>query len=423
MPDGAAAQPSVRVHTRNAHGVLRLDLTAPATGARLAVRLVPADQLRRHCAELGNGLARIVERQRRAAPPSVRTAGEALAGLAALGRTFLFDVLADAAEDSGRLVGFLRAACPGWRTRPVPAPLLYVVAEPGHFFPWELLPLFDPAPPSLVRDQSELERVALAFTGFAATVERQDPDRTPPHPDLSGWPGRLAVRLVYHGGLPGARQELGFFRGRGRHIRLEGPYPADLDDWAAPTLAAQLCDPRLGVDGKRGVPADQVLHFACDCAARDEDPEAHGYLLADDRERELLVRLAELKSELVLHWTNGTSGGTPEKPLVFLNACGTAVMDPASAVSLLQPFQHNRNRGVIATAANVPDRVAAEVSRWFYTGLLTGTTVGQALHEAKWRLLEDRGSLLGLLYSLHGPADMRIRPLPAPVRSPSGGAG
>lgn len=83
---------------------------------------------------------------------------------------------------------------------------------------------------------------------------------------------------------------------------------------------------------------------------------------------------------------------------------------------LLRPFQENRNRGIIGTAANVPDRIAAEVGRWFYTGLLAGATVGEALHGAKWRLLRDRGNPLGLLYCLHACAQMRIAPLPPPAR-------
>lgn len=422
--DWTTRQPAVRAYTRNVDGVLWLDLLAPAARATLTVRLAPVSDVRQHCAALGAGLARIVEERRRATVLSAGTAGEVLAQLAALGRTFLFNVLPDIAEDSGRLVRFLRGACPTWRSRPAPTPLLHVIAEPGHFFPWELLPLFDPAPSAVVRDQPQLEQAALAFPGFAAIVERQDKDRPRPNLDLRGW-DRLAVRMVYHAGFPGARQELGFFRGKGSHVRLEGPYPADLEKQDAPTLAAQLCDPRLGVDGGQSVPADQVLHFACHCTARDDDPDGRGYLLADDQERELLIRLDELESDLVAEYSMESFAPAPterrsDKPLVFLNACGTAVMHPASAVSLLLPFQRNRNRGVIGTAANIPDRVAAEISKWFYTGLLTGSTVGQALHDAKWRLLEDRGSLLGLLYSLHGPAGMRIAPVPVPVRRQTG---
>ncbi|MEO3748841.1 CHAT domain-containing protein [Plantactinospora sp. B5E13] len=422
--DRTNRRPAVRVYTTEHEGALRLDLEAPAVGDSLAVRLAPLAEVRQHGARLHVGLARILREQRRravaaatadpveAAWENLTAAGDSLTALGAYGRAFLFDVLADPQGDSGRLVEFLRTACPTWRARSAEPPLIHVVTRADHVFPWELLPLFAPTRPPPVRDQPGLESAALAFPGFAAVVERRDRDDPQWSLDLAGWE-RLPVRMVYHSGYPGARRELDFFRSRGDRLRLEGPYPDDLDKPDAPSLAAQLCDPTLGVDGSRGVPADQILHFACDCEARPEDPDGHGYLLADEQRRELRVRLTELKADLVERWVaQGPGRAGTDKPLVFLNACGTAVMDPHSAISLLQPFQRNGNRGVIGTSANIPDGIAAAFSRWFYTGLLTGATVGRALHEAKWRLLRDRGSVLGLLYSLHGLAGMRVTPVP-----------
>ncbi|MEE6260102.1 CHAT domain-containing protein [Plantactinospora sonchi] len=430
-------RPTVRVYTGEREGALWLDLEAPGVGATLTVRLAPLGEVRQHGAKLNAGLGRILREHRGRvdapvpADPEERArrnlvaAGDSLAALGAYGRAFLFDVLTDPQNDSRRLVEFLRTACPTWRVRSGEPPLIHVITRSDHVFPWELLPLFEPARPPRVRDQPELEQAALAFPGYAAVVERRDRDDVQWNLDLAGW-DRLPLRMVYHAGYPGARQELDFFRGRGDQLRLEGPYPGDVGKPDAPSLAAQLCDPALGVDGSRGVPADQVLHFACDCEARPEDPDGHGYLLADEQRRELRVLLRELKSDLVEHWAAQGPGrvGThrTDKPLVFLNACGTAVMDPHSAISLLQPFQRNGNRGVIGTSANIPDGTAAVMSRWFYTGLLTGSTVGQALHEAKWRLLQDRGSVLGLLYSLHGLAGMRITPVPVPARRRTGGS-
>jgi len=100
-----------------------------------------------------------------------------------------------------------------------------------------------------------------------------------------------------------------------------------------------------------------------------------------------------------------------QMPLVFLNACGTSVMDPFSAASWLKPFAKNRNRGFIGPMANVPDRFAARFSRSFYTELFSGRTAGEALHAAKWNLLLYYSIPLGILYGLYAEAGLRVLPI------------
>ncbi|MFC7549332.1 CHAT domain-containing protein [Plantactinospora sp. GCM10030261] len=424
--------PDVTAYTSANDGGLYLRLFSPRVGASLTVQLQGTDVVRDRCAKLGTDLGKVTSAFRARRPLTAAEAGRELGRIAKIGRNFLFGALAAPFEDFHRLAQFLRAACPTWRDRSLPPPLLHCVAELDRYFPWELLPLFEPdATMTDVRDQPGLERAGLAFPGFAAIVERVDPDHIPDSSFLVGW-RPLPIRVVYDGSYPGAHEEVGFFRGNGQLFRLEGPYPRDVTDGAAPSLAEQLCDPALGVDGRRTATPDQVVHFACHCAAPTGDTSGFGYRLADENGRLLMVRLDDLADEMMRqHWRRRSrSGDAPgdggasvaggsrspvPKPLVFLNACGTAVMDPASAVSLLRPFHANRNRGVIGTAANVPDRAAAKVSRWFYTDLVrAGAEVGEALHAAKWRLLQDLGNPLGLLYSVHALAALRLTPIPYP---------
>ncbi|GII23852.1 hypothetical protein Pme01_34490 [Planosporangium mesophilum] len=404
-----AQRPDVTVYTTHDTRGPVLELTAPLVAEPLSVRLKRPDVVRERYARLGRGIAAATSmigggRQR----IELATAGQVLADIAEAGQVFLGYALRDPLADVNNLASFLRAACPTWRNGQARVPLIHAVAEPDDYFPWELLPLFEPSATVEVRDQPGLEDAARVFPGFATVVERSTPDRVPDGLLLNGW-NRLPVRVIYDANLDGAHAEVGFFRGRGRLFRLEGPYPRDVTDTGAPTLAQQLCDPALGVDGARRSYADQIVHFACHCEADGGDTATFAYRLADERRRGLVILLDKLVGELV---RRSPAGRRADKPLVFLNACGTAVMDPASAASLLKPFHDNRNRGIIGTAANVPDRVAAEISKHFYTNL-TGRaqTVGEALHGAKWRLLEDRGNPLGLLYGIHAAASIRVAPI------------
>jgi hypothetical protein len=417
--------PDVMVSTKVNDRGLCLELTAPRAEEPIIVQLKAADLVRRRCGKLGADLGKVTAMiQERGSAPPQETARH-LGKLASFGRMFLYDVLLNPQEDFGRLVQFLQAACPTWHNHGAPTPLIHTIAETDQYFPWELLPLFNPIPTLDAQDQLQLEEVCLAFPGFAAVVERRDPDQEPDTPFLTNW-DRLPIRMVYDASYSGAQQEVGFFRGRGDLFRLEGPYPRNVADVKAPTLVQQLCDPALGVDGNPSGFPDQVVHFACHCEGSESDTTTFAYRLGDEHGQPMRIQLDDLQDELMQHWALAamhSRHARRPKPLVFLNACGTAVMDPASAVSLLKPFRDNRNRGIIATAANVPDRVAAEISRWFYTNLLVkGANVGQALHEAKWRLLQDWGNPLGLLYAIHAFAGMRIAPVPTYPTSQSGGS-
>ncbi|WP_345634767.1 CHAT domain-containing protein [Rugosimonospora acidiphila] len=401
-----------------------LSLSTPAGGAPERIRLADPDVVRGQCAELGRSLgsafAGITDR-RRLRPAE---AGAVLEAIRRAGLDFLSNALSDPVWGAVRLREFLVAACPTWRNRQAPTPLIHVVSEGENYFPWELLALFGPDGPVNVRDNLELERCALRFTGFASVVERQDPSRALNTDSLDGW-RRVPVRVVYDATLGGARDEVGFFQARGDVFRLRGPYPQDVTDSAAPTLAQQLFEPSLEPNGTPGDHPDQIVHFACHCEAGGTAGGTLAYRLADERRQRMMISLNSLMRELMeCGLKAGSTALWPDRPLAFLNACGTAVMDPASAATLLKPFHANHNRGIIGTAANVPDRLAAKMSKCFYTHLMTQrASVGEALQEAKWRLLQDHGNPVGLLYSMHAFSGMRVEPSPIrPQPAIDGGA-
>jgi CHAT domain-containing protein len=192
-------------------------------------------------------------------------------------------------------------------------------------------------------------------------------------------------------------------------------------DVQAPSLARQLCYPKTGLDGKQRTFADEIVHISCHCEAEpgsDSDDFAL-WLACDCHDEQMRIRLADLAEEMMLLWMSSPRSSPDDEenmPLVFLNACGTSALDPASGASFVRPFYVNNNRSVVAVSANVGDRMAAEVSRCFYTELFRGATVGEAVHEARWRLLQDRGNPLGLLYSVHNFAELRVLPKPSSLQ-------
>ena len=76
-------------------------------------------------------------------------------------------------------------------------------------------------------------------------------------------------------------------------------------------------------------------------------------------------------------------------------------MDPARVYSWPEWFLRNGHRGVIGTTALVPDRAAAEFSKFFYKALLARRPLGESIVHARRELLSSYGNPLGVLYVLH----------------------
>jgi len=388
------------------------------------VRFCKQSTVRSCCAALGREITRTIAKVQTDGDLPLPAAGWTVDQLAQAGRVFLGYALDDARTADGEMLDFFAAACPTPFESADP-PLIHVVAGQDEYVPWEMLPLFEGSDSVHISDMPQLEAACRTFPGFAAVVERYHYAGTESIDYLSAW-DRLPVRMIYHHRYQGAQAELGFFRACDQVV-LEGPFPRDAKDGSAPSLARQLFDPRIGIDGAVRLYRDQVVHIACHCAAESSDDiDSYAFHFSDARDNGLVVRLRDLVGDLVRLWRDHRRSGNgalntthaAPMPMVFLNACGTAPLDPTRYLSFLKPFHEMRNPSIIATAGNIPDRIAAAFSRVFYSALLQGQTVGRALHSAKWRLLQDRGNPLGLMYSVHGSANLRILPVPMPSREP-----
>jgi hypothetical protein len=65
-------------------------------------------------------------------------------------------------------------------------------------------------------------------------------------------------------------------------------------------------------------------------------------------------------------------------------------------------------RGVLGTMCDISDIVAGHFATVFYEAFLSGMTVGEAMHEARWHLMDRHRNPLGLFYTFHGNPDLRV---------------
>jgi hypothetical protein len=95
-------------------------------------------------------------------------------------------------------------------------------------------------------------------------------------------------------------------------------------------------------------------------------------------------------------------------PLVFLNGCGTAGFNPEAISPFIEKFVRDRRAaGVIGTEIPVWEQLASEFARCFLENFLKGISAGKALLRARRELLA-KNNPLGLVYTLYGPAHLKI---------------
>ncbi|HET8684921.1 MAG TPA: CHAT domain-containing protein [Micromonosporaceae bacterium] len=339
----------------------------------------------------------------------------ALGQLAEAGRVFLCQVL-DSVSDVHRLAECFRRACPTWQSGSRRRPLqIQAYGRLDEHLPWELLPVFEPRHLPSGSTVTDLDAACRPFGGFAAQVERRIPVAVPLRTTLDTSQG-LGVRFFYHAAYDGAQAELGFLRAHAGRIRLRGPYPDGSQQ--APSIGQQLRNPTLGDQGLPTDLADHVVHFSCHCDTLGPLVDEYAFHLADEAGVPTRVSVRQLLNEIVMatHWA-----GDAQMPVVFVNACDSATLDPRCGTGLLTPFAKNGNLALIGTVASVPDQLAAGFSQSFYAQLLEGGTLGAALFEARRFLLLRHANPLGILYCLYGNADLRMLPVAPPKAALSGG--
>ncbi|WP_371400953.1 CHAT domain-containing protein [Kribbella sp. NBC_00662] len=138
-----------------------------------------------------------------------------------------------------------------------------------------------------------------------------------------------------------------------------------------------------------------ILYFLCHGEHRDRG----GPVLVLDK----LGRAAISKSNLAAKHV-----ALDHRPLVVLNACDTAALEPDKAISLVKGFTYNGAGAVIGTETAIFPSLAYAFAKTFLDGALTpGTSLGSALRTARLELLR-LGNPLGLAYILYGLPDAHL---------------
>jgi hypothetical protein len=305
-----------------------------------------------------------------------------------------------------------RTCFPGWNSPQEPVSIT-IVADVSRFVPLELLPVFDPTNwPVIPSDQDTLSALVRRFPGFSAVIKREFPKLLVSHDLILKNEPKLPIRCFGDFGdedLPAAANEFGFFKSKDEYFDLDGPWPpssglsaGDFSEKLANYL--QFADENF--DGKTRTQIDQIQHFICHC---DIDSELFTRsLLRLSRQNE--IRIWELQAAFAGDVTAENPKAKPQSaPLIFLNACGASRIDPMAVTSFPRFFvEENNNRGFIGTETNVPDNFAADFSAAFYTGLLSGLTLGKAIQNAKWKMLLEKNNPLGIIYTVYADPDLHV---------------
>jgi hypothetical protein len=277
----------------------------------------------------------------------------------------------------------------------LPPPVVEVKSPKRFFFPFELLRWQDPDEtlPDRPADRARL------LLGMSAIVRRQvSYTSEAPTRKLENNDG-LAVTAFCHPDLRFAEEEVDYLRDSGPLVNLYGPWPG-VQGLAEQSAARHIVDSLVQLDARPWKGPSAVLHLACHC-------DTSG---ANDRHRYLdigggagVITLSELKAEI-------QGKGNPElgRPLVFLNACASSTPRGAGRGAFTEFLLDGQFIGVLGTLFDISDEVAAHFARVFYQALISGRSIGEAMYDARWHLMERHGNPLGLLYTFHGNVDLKV---------------
>jgi CHAT domain len=397
----------ITVNAWQRKGFTRLELSAAKHGVpKQTFRLDGDDRIERALEALDSGLVNLKQ-----ALPALEASDDdlrdAYSALRELGSTVRFTLFGNNETVIHRLRDFWRD-CMLFASNPQSGPpLIECIADSGMTIPIEYLPLLVSSPPVTASSREELLDQFRAFIGFSCIVQRKvrspmsaggmkltlDPD------------DRVPMRYLQNDSLRGAYAELQWFSSdMARRVQLEGPYPGA---GCSVSLAQQIFDPRVLMDGGQRDLPDQIQHFGCHCYTKAKSPLDSEIELRGEGQ-DVRARLATIGSDLgELAYISDRRDF--DLPLIFLNACGSARMRADGAFSFPQLFLENRNRGFIGTEIEMPDDVAAAFSSSFYERFLKWRKpLGLAMLEARRHLLYGSGNPLGIAYTSYADSDMHV---------------
>lgn len=282
-----------------------------------------------------------------------------------------------------------------------------------NFIPMEFLPLFNMTEPKEIRSLPDLYDVARSFLGFSVVVKRSDLRLSAAKLQrlMLDNKERLPIKFFRYEGLAGVRKEIEFFKDWEKHIDLEGPWPNA--QYKAQEFEKMFADHiwnfHCRLDGNNRDCADQIHHFSCHCDTKSDDSANYHVELGHDSQTRRKVTIGKLQARFAELQVAGPQR-CPDlpPPFVFFNACGSSKIKPGEMASFPRLFFTIGSRGFIGAETRIPDQVAAEFSKYFYTKLLGGFPLGDAVQAAKQMLLTRYNNPLGVLYTVYADSDLAV---------------
>ena len=301
-------------------------------------------------------------------------------------------------EHPGLLYDLARARAIGALNPAVPPQIIEVTSPEQFFFPFELLRWQDIPYDDLPHRPADRVRLLL---GMSSIIRRQvsgtsaASDAKLPNSD------RLPVTIFRHPWLPATIEEVNYLGDSKQLVNLYGPWPDDevlnTDD-----AVRHIIDSRVPIGTREWGGPSAVLHFACHCTVNGANDRHRCLTVGPDK----AITLSALKNES----EGKAASGLGPRPMVFLNACRSTVPVPREADrgAFTEFLLAGQFPGVLGTLFDISDTVAAHFAVVFYEALLSGRTVGEAMYDARWHLMERHGNPLGLLYTFHGNVDLAV---------------
>jgi CHAT domain len=340
----------------------------------------------------------------------------------------------------GQLYQAAERHAPGAFNAEVAARVVEVTAPAGFSYPFELIKWRDlpddwQAPPAdrmglphewwdlpvdqrndpAVRIRALLGMSAIVRRGFGIPVQAADPAASPNEPArpksvpayLRNDAGRienepvLPMTVFCDPSLTASAREIKYFDDVKPLVDVYGPWPAEVP-FTEEAAARYIMNPGVGFNHDTREPVPAMLHLACHCDTTGDIANLH-YLRLGGTFGD--VTLGDLQDQLM---SKEGAEATVQRPLVFLNACGTSVPQLADRTSFTTFLLEEGFRGVLGTFCDISDVVAAHFAVVFYAALLDGKTVGEAMYEARWHLMDVHGNPLGLFYTFYGNVDLKL---------------
>ena len=99
------------------------------------------------------------------------------------------------------------------------------------------------------------------------------------------------------------------------------------------------------------------------------------------------------------------------RPLVFINGCHTANLQPGIVLNFVSAFADLGASGIIGTEVSMRADLAMSIAEAILIRVAGRMEVGQAVREMRWEML-NRGNVLGLAYTPYSLANLHIERVP-----------